>query len=73
MIATTPGITEWKVADTRSPSCLWNENEDGWWETRCQHAFEFTDGSPIENSFHFCPFCGLPLTEKKWEEKVWPT
>jgi hypothetical protein len=33
-------------------------------ETRCGFCFQFNDGGPIENSFKFCPFCGLPLTLK---------
>ncbi len=49
--------------------CVWTQNEDGWgnafWETSCDNGFEFNDGTPSENSFCFCPYCGLELVEAK--------
>jgi len=44
-------------------SCDWEQNEDGWWNTDCNNAFQFTDGSPIYNEFKFCPYCKKMLTE----------
>ena len=49
-------------------SCDWEENEDGWWNTDCGNAFEFTDGSPIYNEFKCCPYCGKTLTETPYSE-----
>ena len=48
--------------------CDWEENEDGWWNTDCGNAFEFTDGSPIYNEFKCCPYCGKTLTETPYSE-----
>jgi len=50
-------------------SCDWEENEDGWWNTDCGNAFEFTDGSPIYNEFKCCPYCGKTLTETPYSEE----
>lgn len=49
-------------------SCIWWENEDGAWETLCDEIFEFTNGSPTDNHFGYCPYCGQPLIEKKCVE-----
>lgn len=47
-----------------SEPCVWTENDSGWWETTCQHAFSLTDGSPAENGMNFCPYCGRQLKEQ---------
>jgi|CXWL01.1.fsa_nt_gi hypothetical protein len=43
--------------------CTWSCDPPGPWMTRCDQAFEFTEGEggPVENGFRFCPFCGAPL------------
>lgn len=48
--------------------CLWSEDEDGIWDTDCGNAHTFFSGGPVENSYKFCPYCGKPLEEKKYEE-----
>ena len=40
--------------------CLWKV-DDGLleiFETGCGGSFHFSDGTPTENKFLFCPFCG---------------
>jgi hypothetical protein len=49
-------------------SCDWEENKDGWWNTDCGNAFEFTHGSPIYNGFRCCPYCGKTLTETPYSD-----
>jgi hypothetical protein len=49
-------------------SCDWEQNEDGWWNTDCGNAFEFSDGSPAYNQFTCCPYCGKALTETPYSE-----
>lgn len=56
-----------------SKKCLWAENSDGYWETDCGKAFEFSNGGPDENHHKFCHCCGkpidkLPYVETKVEE-----
>ena len=42
--------------------CIWTYNEEGdLWDTRCNEMFHFNDGTPIENDFRFCPYCGKKL------------
>lgn len=49
--------------------CVWTEEDDGWgclvWHTGCDHRFEITEGTPTENQFQFCIYCGRPLKEKR--------
>lgn len=44
-------------------SCGWIEDADGNWDTECENKFTFTDGTPQENGFTFCPYCGSSLCE----------
>lgn len=48
--------------------CTWTEDEDGLWNTTCEEIFQTIDGTPSENSFRFCPYCGKPLEEVKLTE-----
>ena len=56
------------MSSTKIKTCEWEQNEDGWWNTDCNNAFQFTDGSPIYNEFKFCPYCGKILTETIYSE-----
>jgi hypothetical protein len=47
--------------------CTWSEDEDGLWWTACKEIHEFFDGTPTENSYKFCPYCGKVLIEKTLE------
>ena len=44
-------------------TCEWKEDKDGVWETECGNAFEVTTGTPAENYFEYCPFCGQVILE----------
>lgn len=48
--------------------CGWVQDSDGSWETGCGHIFEITEGTPAENSFKFCCYCGGPLIEHPYDE-----
>jgi rRNA maturation endonuclease Nob1 len=47
--------------------CTWSEDEDGLWHTECHQIHQFFDGTPTENSYKFCPYCGKPLKEEKYK------
>lgn len=47
--------------------CTWSEDEDGMWWTDCDQIHVFFDGTPTENSYKFCPYCGKELKEEKYE------
>lgn len=38
-------------------ACIWHECEECW-ETSCGNAFIINDGTPEENGFRFCTYCG---------------
>jgi len=46
--------------------CVWAEDQDGNWFTDCHHAFEITDGTPDENGFKFCAYCGKDLIQARY-------
>lgn len=47
--------------------CTWHEDDDGLWHTDCKQMFTLFDGTPVENGFKFCPYCGKSLVEEKFE------
>lgn len=51
-------------------SCLWQQTDDGQWETDCHNAFEFENGNPDENNFHFCCFCGGELIQMQGQDPI---
>ena len=42
-------------------ACEWKQDDDGVYNTDCDHRFEFTAEGPRENGFLFCPYCGYPI------------
>lgn len=50
--------------------CGWaQEDEDsGVWYTDCNNIFRFEEGTPQDNNFNFCCFCGDKLDQQEWEE-----
>ena len=48
-------------------SCAWREDEDGAWDTSCGQRFELNEGTPAENDMRFCPYCGKPLEQHRYE------
>jgi len=55
-----PGLTDDK--------CEW-EWGDCYWDTGCGRAFEFNDGTPTDNDFRYCPYCGKELVESGYVEE----
>lgn len=49
-----------------SAGCEWKEDpNDFFWETSCGNRFIFECGSPSENRFVYCPYCGRRISEKE--------
>lgn len=49
---------------TETKSCLWSRNTDDdncMYETTCGNAFMFNDGTPKDNGFRYCCYCGNPM------------
>ena len=49
-------------------NCQWKEDSDGNWETSCGEAFCLEEGTPVENTYNYCPACGGILKEKRYVE-----
>lgn len=46
----------------RVPVCAWRLDHDtGSYDTDCGQKFLLDEGTPAENNFNFCPFCGKHL------------
>ena len=46
-------------------TCLWTYQDiEDYWDTECQKAFTISEGTPKENGFKFCPFCGKVIQER---------
>lgn len=47
--------------------CVWTFDDiDCFYEVPCKETtFMFTDGDELIDGFKFCPYCGLPIKEKK--------
>ncbi|WP_461521561.1 hypothetical protein [Porticoccus sp.] len=51
--------------------CEWHEQ--GWemqgnWETGCSNLFSMIEGTPEENKFKFCPYCGGDIDQHGWAD-----
>ena len=50
--------------------CGWDEEHDGdTWATGCGHVFQFIDGTPSDNSFVYCCYCGRKIEETRYEAR----
>ena len=54
----------------KTDTCKWHKDgqhmpDHDYWETSCDNMFQFKVDGPNENSFKFCPYCGLPIEEVK--------
>ena len=58
------------MSDDIIEKCVWAQ--DDWdcdvWATDCGKHFSIIEGTPTENSFRFCCYCGKPIEEAPYEE-----
>ena len=48
-----------RVAESVRPACAWHYDDfHSKWDTDCENGFYFESGSPEENGFKNCPYCG---------------
>lgn len=52
--------------------CLWTEDEDGIWSACAHNMFNFEEGSPADNGFIFCPYCGKKLAQESYHDREPP-
>lgn len=52
--------------------CYWtlsDEFEGDAWLSGCSLLHSFFEGTPVDNNFHFCPYCGGFLVQQEEEEE----
>ena len=53
------------------PECVWREEDDpdgSIWRSECKESFMFNDGgTPRDNCFNFCPYCGKRLIQEQYD------
>ena len=47
----------------------WQDTDEQTYATRCGHIFRLDDGTPDENQFRFCCFCGRALKQQLMPEE----
>jgi len=58
------------VPHTTDRACIWEQDDDGVWETECGEAFVVTEDTPRENGMVFCCYCGRSLEQLTYVEAV---
>ena len=53
------------VMKFRKSVCHWVEDENGNWKTSCGDMHILIDGTPHENRYLWCPYCGKTIQESK--------
>lgn len=48
--------------------CHWTLDDEDVYATECRHMFHIIDGTPADNNFKFCSFCGGELVVELDEE-----
>ena len=46
------------LAKPATKACTWTEDVDGNWDTGCQQIHVIISGTPQENGYVYCPYCG---------------
>jgi chromosome segregation ATPase len=51
--------------------CNWHQDGEDCdtWQTDCGHYFCINEGTPVENEFKYCAFCGKPLAQYPYTEE----
>jgi len=63
------GLTEKDIDMIKKIKCVWREDEYGLWWTDCHEIHEFFDGTPSENHYKYCPYCGHKIKENEYNQK----
>lgn len=50
--------------------CVWQENEDGYYDTTCGNAFVMESGTPRENGMRWCCYCGRRMHDVAYTSDV---
>jgi hypothetical protein len=48
--------------------CEWTEDADAVWNTGCGNASVLEEGSPADNDYKFCCYCGGAILQCSYQE-----
>ena len=54
---------------SKGDECEWVRDEENCYDTSCGNVFQLMDGTPKENTFKYCLYCGGKITEQALKEK----
>lgn len=43
--------------------CTWEQDPDGNWATACGKLHILIDGTPYNNDYNYCPYCGKTISQ----------
>ena len=54
-----------------SLKCIWSQEDENSdiWSTSCGENFILNEGTPEENKFKFCNYCGKEIEQDEWKEE----
>jgi len=52
-----------------SLKCIWSQEDENSdiWSTSCGENFILNEGTPEENKFKFCNYCGKEIEQDEWK------
>ena len=59
-------LRQWRdslLAKPATQSCTWTDDADGNWNPGCQQIHVIISGTPDENGYVYCPYCGGKIEE----------
>lgn len=57
------------LLDKKNWYCIWEQDEEGNWQTDCDEMFVIIDGTPEENQMKYCAYCGRLINQKLYNER----
>ena len=55
--------------ESSAGKCSWSPDGDGVYLTGCENCFEITEGTPQDNGFKFCVYCGKEIDASEWKDE----
>ena len=58
------------ILNKRNWHCVWQQDDEGNWQTECDEMFVIIDGTPEENQMKYCAYCGCAIEQKLYREET---
>ncbi len=64
-------VTSLIIGEKPREKCVWQEDGEFIWNTECKNSFTLLFvpecGTPVENGFIYCTYCGKPLVQRSYQ------